>query len=116
MVGFNNVIVFNNTGKVSDYQKSYNDNYAKTLKVYLPAYFNNKKLYDAVLSTAINNTFPKQIETVVGIKSEYDLNCYEFDLSDLYAKYKQHNKIGLTRFTLYCDNGRQKFQSESFRI
>ena len=29
MVGFNNVIVFNNNGKVVDYQKAYNDEYGK---------------------------------------------------------------------------------------
>lgn len=115
-VGFNHIIVFANTGKISDYQKSYNDNYAKTVKCFLPLNFNNKKQYQAILSVSINNTFPKEIVEIIGYKSDTDLNCYNFDLSEVYKQYKTQQKIGLTRFTLIEDDGRVKFRSESFRI
>lgn len=115
-VGFNNTIVFANTGKVMDYQKSFSDNYAKILKVFLPPNFNNKKQYKAILSVSINNTFPKEIENVLGVKSDSDLNCYIFDVSELYRKYQSLKKLGLTQFRLFADDGRTKFKSESFRI
>lgn len=38
-VGFNNNVVFANTGKIIDYQKSFNDNYTKILNVFLPPSF-----------------------------------------------------------------------------
>lgn len=114
-VGFNHVITFANTGKVTDYQKSYTENYAKIIKCYLPLNFNNKKNYHAILSVAINNTYPKEIVKVDGIKSETDLNCYEFDVSEVYRQYYPTKKIGLMKITLLNDNGRAKFQSETFR-
>lgn len=115
-VGFNNNIVFANTGKIIDYQKSFNDNYAKILNVFLPPSFNCKKQYKAILSIAINNTFPKEVENVLGVKSESDLNCYIFDVSDLYRKYQLLKKLGLSQFRLFAEDGRTKFKSESFRI
>lgn len=116
-VGFNYVITFNNNGKISDYQKSFNNNYAKIVKIFLPLNYNNRKEYEAILSVSINDTFPKQIETVLGYKSDSDLNCYIFDISELYRKYKSFKKLGLTRLKLLCSNSnRTKFQSESFRL
>lgn len=115
-VGFNNIITFSNNGKISDYQKAYDNNYGKIIKTYLPLHINNKKDYEAILSVSINNTFPKQIEIVKGYKNETDLNCYIFDVSELYRKYYENKKLGLTRLKLMCDNGRVKFISESFRL
>lgn len=116
-VGFNNIITFNNNGKVTDYQRAYNNNYDKTLKVFLPLNYNNKKEYLAILSVSINNTFPKQIEKVIGYKDDTDLNCYIFNLSELYRIYEPLKKIGLSKLTLLNENtNRMKFQSESFRI
>ena len=115
-VGFNHIIIFNNNGKIVDYQKAYNNQYAKTVKIFFPSNINNRKNYSAILSTAINNTYPKQVEFVEGVKSETDLNCYVFDLSEIYRKYKNLQKIGLTRVKLICDSGRDKFCSETFRI
>lgn len=118
MVGYNNIITFNNNGKVTDYQKAYNDNYAKILNVFLPLSFNNHKCYHAELSMAVNNTYPKKVIRVDGVKSDTDLNKYIFDLSEIYRLYyeAQNKKPGLCRVTLYSDNGRAKFESESFRI
>lgn len=116
MVGFNHIITFKNTGKVSDYQKAYNNNYSKTLKVYLPLNINNKKRYTALLYISINGTFPKDIKIIEGTVVESDLNCYMFDVSELYREYKADNKIGLAKFKLVRDDNRVKFQSESFRV
>ena len=115
MVGFNNIITFNNNGKVTDYQRAYNKEYGKTLKVFLPLNFNNKKDYIAKLTVAINNTYPKEIKIVEGIKSETDLNCYEFDLTQLFYKLVK-KQIGLCRVCLVTDKGRVRFESESFRV
>lgn len=115
-VGFNHIITFANTGKITDYQKSFTDNYAKTLRCFLPLSFNNKKQYKAKLSIGINNTYPKEIVEVIGTKSETDLNCYDFDLSQVYSQYGYFKKIGLIRLTLQRDDGRVKFQSETFKI
>lgn len=116
-IGFFHVITFNNNGKITDYQKSYTDNYDKKLKVFLPLNYNNKKEYTIILSVSINNTFPKQIEKVIGYKDDTDLNCYIFNLSELYRKYSSLKKIGLSKLTLLNENSnRTKFQSESFRI
>ena len=115
-VGFNYIITFNNNRKISDYQKSFNNNYDKHIKFFLPLNFNNKKDYKAYLSVAINDTFPKKIEKIVCYKSETDLNCYEADISELYRNYEMLKKIGLCRFNLDCDDGRSKFISETFRI
>ena len=114
-VGFNYVITFNNNGKVTDYQKSYNENYGKFIKIFLPLNFNNRKNYNCILSVAINNTFPKVVESVLGCKEELDLNCYNFDISELYRKYGSMRKLGLMRIKLLEDDGRCKFTSESFR-
>lgn len=118
MVGFNNIIVFNNNGKIIDYQKSYNKEYAKILNIFLPLNFNNKKNYHIELSMAIDNTYPREIIKIDGVKSEEDLNKYTFNLSELYRNYyvAQKKKPGLSRIRLYTDNGRVKFESESFRI
>lgn len=115
MVGFKNSIVFNQNGKVVDYQKSYNKEYDKTLSVFLPLNFNNKKHYRAELSISLNNTYPKQIEIVEGYKCEDDLNKYEFNLTQLYLL-DMKKKLGLCRFKLYSDNGKVRFESESFRL
>lgn len=114
-VGFNHIITFDKNGKILDYQKAYTDNYAKELKVFFPLNFNNKDDYAAILSVAINDTFPKQIETAVGSKSDTDLNCYIFDISELYREYKNFNKLGLMKIQLFYNDGKCKFTSESFR-
>lgn len=115
MIGFNHVIVFNQNGKVVDYQKTYTKEDAKTIRVCLPLNFNNKKNYRAELSVAINNTYPTQVEIVEGYKSETDLNVYNFDVTQLYYL-QAKKKLGLFRFKLYSDNGRTKFESETFRV
>ena len=115
MVGFNHIITFNQNGKITDYQKSYNKEYAKKLNIYLPLNFNNKKRYIAELSVAVNNTFPKQIIKVEGYKSDTDLNLYQFDLTNLY-NLQARKELGLFKFKLYSDNHRTKFESEVFRI
>lgn len=115
-VGFNHKIVFANTGKVSDFQKCFNDNYGKLVSCYLPLDINNRKHYTAVLSIAINNTFPLQIVDVYGKESETDLNCYQFDVSEVYRQYHESRRIGLAKLTLKRDSGRNRFQSETFRI
>lgn len=115
MTGFNHVIVFNQNGKISDYQKAYNKENAKTIRICLPLNFNNKKNYKAELSVAINNTYPTQVETVEGYKSETDLNVYNFDITQLYYL-QAKRKLGLFKFKLYSDDGRTKFESEAFRI
>lgn len=115
MVGFNHVIVFNQNGKVIDYQKSYNKENAKKVKVILPLNFNNKKNYKAELSVAINNTYPKEIRTAEGYKSESDLNVYDFDLTQLFFL-QTNKKLGLFKLKLYSENNRIKFESEVFRI
>lgn len=115
MVGFKHKITFNNNGKITDYQKSYNDNYSKIVEVFLPLNFNNKKKYKIRLSASINNTFPKRIEEVEGIKSDTDLNKYTFDVSNLFLLTK-NSKLGLCKIRLINDSNRIKFESESFRI
>lgn len=114
-VGFNHIITFDRKGKVIDYQQSYNDNYAKTIRCFLPQNINNRNCYRAHLAVRINNTFPVMIVKVVGNKSETDLNCYNFDLSDVYEQYKVFNKIGLMQVILTEDNDDLIFKSESFR-
>lgn len=114
-VGFNHVITFANTGKVTDYQKNFNDNYAKIIKCFLPLSLNNKRQYQACLTVGINDTFPKEIITVEGKKSDTDLNCYEFDVSEVYRLYYKTKKIGLMKITVSKENGRVVFQSETFR-
>lgn len=114
-VGFNHIIAFNRKGKVVDYQKSYNDNYAKTIRCFLPQNISNRDCYRAYLAVDINNTFPAMIVKVVGKKSETDLNCYDFDLSDVYEQYKVFDKIGLMQVILAEDNDDLVFKSESFR-
>lgn len=118
MVGFNNIIVFNNNGKITDYQKSYNNEYAKIVNIFLPLNFNSKKQFKAELSMSVDNTYPKEVVKVEGYKSETDLNKYIFDLSELYRNYyvAQKKKPGLCKIKLYSDNGRVKFESESFRL
>lgn len=119
MVSFNHIITFNNNGKITDFQKSYSDNYLKTLNVFLPLNYNNKKQYHAELSAAVENTYPRQIVTVEGFKSDTDLNKYVFDLSELYRSLHSSStrkRLGLCKIKLYSDNGRVKFESESFRI
>lgn len=116
MIGYNYIIVFNQNGKIQDYQKAYNSETAKTINLFLPLCFNNKKQYRAELSIAVNNTFPKQIITVCGKKAENDLNKYIFDLTAIYSSTLTKNKYGLCKFKLLSDNGRVKFESESFRI
>lgn len=115
MVGFNTTIVFNNNGKIIDYQKAYNQNYGKTVNIFLPLNFNNKKNYKAEMSVAINNTFPKEIEIVEGVKSDSDLNKYTFDVTQLYYL-NVKKKLGLSKIKLYSSNGRTQFESESFRL
>lgn len=114
-VGFNHIITFSRLGDITDYQKHFNDNYAKTIKCFLPPNINNKNFYRAHLEVGINNTFPKKIVKVVGDKSDTDLNCYIFDISDVYKQYEFLNKIGLMKVILTEDNGTIIFQSESFR-
>lgn len=116
MVGFNHFITFNNNGRITDYQRNYTKDYAKQVHIYLPPNFNNKKQYNAVFSVAVLDTYPKQILTVEGEKSDTDLNKYTFDLTNLYLQLKSQNKLGLCRVKLTSDNGRTKFESESFRI
>lgn len=118
MVGFINSIVFNNNGKIIDYQKSYNDNYSKILNIYLPLNYNNKKNYTAKLYMAIDNTYPREIISVQGNKSDTDLNKYIFDVTEIFKEQyiKQKRKPGLCRIKLSVDDGRIKFESESFRL
>ena len=115
-VGFKYKIVLSNNGKIADYQKSYDNNYDKEIRVYFPLQINNKKNYKAILSMSINNTFPKQIESVIGVKDDTDLNCYIFNVSELYVKYKPVKKIGLSKVSLLTEDGRPKLISESFRF
>lgn len=115
MVGFNHIVIFNNNGKITDFQKAYNKESQKTLSVFLPLNFNNKKRYKAVLSIAVNNTYPKRIETVEGFKSEADLNKYVFDITQMFAL-NANKKFGLCRVKLVDDNNRTQFESESFRL
>lgn len=115
MVGFDNYITFNKDGKILDYQKSYNSLSTKKLSVFLPLNYNNRSPYKAKLYISINNTFPKRVEFVEGIKCEDDLNKYEFDLTQFYVL-NTFRKVGLSQFVLYEDNNEVKFQSEVFRI
>lgn len=114
-VGFNHIITFSRTGKVTDYQKNYNDNYSKTIKCFLPLNINNRNCYKIYLNVGINDTFPKKLIKVVGKKLNTDLNCYEFDISNVYARYKTLNKIGLMQIILTENNGDLIFKSEAFR-
>ena len=116
MVGFSYIITLNNNGKITDYQKSFDNNYKKEIKVYFPLQINNKKNYQALLSVSINNTFPKEIETVIGVKDDTDLNCYIFDVSEIYNKYKYFKKLGLSKISLLCEDNRPRLISESFRF
>ena len=115
-VGFNFVVTLDKQGKITDYQKSYNDNYAKIVKVFFPLCFNNKDITaNATMITAINN-LPMSKETYVttGIKVMSDLNCYTFDVSNLYEKYKNDDKIGLSKVCYSCSSF--DFDSEAFRV
>lgn len=114
MVGFNKKIVFDIKGKILDYQTGYNDNYNKSISVYLPFMFNHKNLHtEAKLKIAINNTFPKIIIEVIGKKSETDLNKYTFDITSVYTNYL-NNGLGLMQVEINCIDG-EIFKSESFR-
>lgn len=115
MVGFESIVTFNNNGSVRDKQKAFHNEYDKKLIVFLPLSFNNKKRYRAELSTAFDDTYPKRIVIVAGEKSETDLNCYTFELSEMFQAV-QHSKVGLSKVILYTDKGRKKFESELFRI
>lgn len=115
VVGFNHVITFNNNGKVTNYQHSYNKNNAKKLTVFLPLNFNNKRKFTCNLSVAVTNTYPTQIEVVEGIKSETDLNCYEFDVTQLYLL-NARRRFGLCKIKLLKSNGRTEFESEAFKL
>ena len=114
-VGFNHIITFDRKGKVINYQQSYNDNYVKTIRCFLPQNINNRNHYRVHLAVKINNTFPAMIVKVVGNKSETDLNCYDFNLSDVYEQYKVFDKIGLMQVILTEDNDNLIFKSELFR-
>lgn len=114
-VGFNHIITFDKCGKISDYQKAYNNDYAKTVKIFLPLYISNKNFYNCYLYVSINNTFPKEIIKVCGDKSNTDLNCYIFDLSEIYRQFEPFKKIGLSQIVL-MENNKYIFKSETFRI
>lgn len=118
LVGFNNNLVLGKRGKIYDYQKSYNNENSKLLNVFLPLNFNNKELYTMELAMAIDNTFPKDVVIVKGVKSETDLNKYMFDLTNLYRNYysAQNKKPGLCKIKLYSENENLIYESENFRI
>lgn len=117
MVGFNNIITFDRYGKVSNYQKSYDNQYSKTIKTFFPfpLFALDDNLYYASLYVSINNTFPKQIETIYGTKLKDDYNSFIFDVSELYRKFKNLDKIGLSQVYIYHGYN-VVFKSESFRI
>lgn len=115
MVGFNHVITFNNNGKVTDYQRNFNKNNAKKLTVFLPPNFNNKRNFNCTLSIAVLNTYPTQVEVIEGCKSDTDLNCYEFDVTQLYLL-NARRKFGLCKIKLLKGNGRTEFESEAFKL
>lgn len=116
-VGFNKIITFDEQGKITDYQKSFSNNYSKIVKIYLPMKFcsNDYIKQTPMLMININNTFPKIVEKILGVKSETDLNCYIFDLSVFYANYYNEHKIGLSKFILENDNN-IIFTSQTFRV
>lgn len=115
MTGFVYNITFNQNGKITDYQKSYNRDNSKIVNIFLPLNYNNKKEYNAILSVAINNTFPRKIVYAEGFKSLTDLNKYTFDITQLYLQEKD-KRLGLCEIRLTTDNNRTKFKSESFRL
>lgn len=116
MIGFNAIITFDNMGNISDYQKAYNNCYAKKVKIYLPMKYITEESQKAVLNMAVNNTFPLVIEESLGVKSKTDVNCFEFDVSVLYKKYHEDLKIGLSKFILYSQNGNIEYTSQTFRV
>lgn len=117
MIGFNLIITLDDCGKVTDYNKSYNNFYAKKVTLFLPMKYSFKMPQTPHLLTAINETYPLDIEDTIGKKSETDLNCYCFDVTNMYNKYCDDGRIGLTRFILRsADDNTQLFTSQTFRV
>ena len=122
MIGFDLNLVFNDNGKVIDYKKAYNTEFKKQVKVYLPMKFctNTTKMNGlkdkAKLHIAINDTYPSNIEEVLGYKIESETNCYAFDILVLYQKYEEENRIGLAQFELTDCCCSTLFLSQTFRI
>lgn len=114
MVGFNSCIVFDNNGKINDYQIGYTNNYKKLIKAFLPFSFNESNSFSkAIIKIAIQNTFPRKIVTLCGKQAKSDPNCYIFDITNTYTEYLKYG-LGLMSIEIVCDNG-NKFKSHSFR-
>ena len=118
MIGFSLIITLDDCGKITDYKKAYDDFYAKKVIIFLPMKYSFKIPQTPHLLTAINETYPLNIEDTIGKKSETDLNCYCFDVTNLYNKYYDSSRIGLTRFILQSadDDDTQLFTSQTFRV